>query len=85
MLNRILGGEVRDKHGKYGNDGKYGIRKCSKRKRKYMGGKGEDMKGRALEEGHGAAMLNRILGGEVRRIEGRAEGKGSNNNNTALL
>ena len=34
MLNRILGGEVRDKHEKYGKEGKYGIRKC-RRERKY--------------------------------------------------
>ena len=65
MLNRILEGEVREKHGKYGNEGKYEKRKCG-RKRKYMGGKGRGMRGSTLEEGFGAGMLNRILGGEVR-------------------
>ena len=39
MLNRILGGVVRDKHGKYENKGKYGISKY-RRERKYMGRKG---------------------------------------------
>ena len=34
MLKRILGEEIRNKHGKYGNEEKYGIRKC-KRKWKY--------------------------------------------------
>ena len=38
MLDRILGGGVRDKHGKYGK------RKC-RRKRKYMGRKGRGMWG----------------------------------------
>ena len=37
MVKKILGGEVRDNHGKYGNEGKIGIRKCGK-KRKYAGG-----------------------------------------------
>ena len=40
MLNRILEREVRDKHENYGNEGKYGIRKCRK-KNKYMGGNDE--------------------------------------------
>ena len=58
MLNRILGGEVRDNNGNCGNEGKY-------EKRKYMGGKGRGMWGSTLEEGPGASMLNRILEGEV--------------------
>ena len=36
MLNKILG-EVRDKHGEYGNEEKYGIRKY-RRERKYLEG-----------------------------------------------
>ena len=42
MLNRILGEKVRDKRAKYGDEDKYGIRKC-RRKRKYVGGKGRGM------------------------------------------
>ena len=55
MLNRILGVEVRDKHGKYG------IRKC-RRDRKYMRGKGRGMWGKYA----GTGMLNRILKWEMR-------------------
>ena len=64
MLKRILGGEVRDKHGKSG------IRKC-RRKRKYMEEKGRDV-GKYAGGG-----TSRILGGEVWGIEGSVGGKGS--------
>ena len=64
MLNKILGGKVRDKHGKYG------IRKY--RRKEVHGRKGyRDVKGTTLEDGPGAGMLNRILGGEVRACVAR--------------
>ena len=68
MLNKILGGEVQDKQGKYGNEGKYGKYKIAK---KYMGGKGRGMRGSTPEEEPGAGMLNRILGGESVRQNGK--------------
>ena len=73
MLKRILGEEVRDKHGKYGNEEKYEKRKC-KRERKYMGEKKVEACGEVRwREGPGAGMLNRILGGEVRDKTGSTE------------
>ena len=50
MLNRILGGGVLDKHGKYGK------RRC-RRERKYMEGKGRGMWESTLEEGPEAAGM----------------------------
>ena len=55
MFNRIFLGEMRDKHGKYENEGKYGKRKCMK-KGKYMVGKGREMWGSTLGEGSGAGI-----------------------------
>ena len=52
MLNRILGGKVRDKHGKYG-----------RRKKKYMRGMGRGMW--TQKEVPEAGMLDRILRGKV--------------------
>ena len=58
-------GEMREKHGTYGNEGKYGMRKC-RRKRKFMGRMGRRMWGSTLEEEPQAGMLKRIFGGKVR-------------------
>ena len=64
MLNRILGGDVRDKHGKYGNEGKYGIRKY--RRKGYR-----DIKGSTLEEEPVAGVLNNMIleGGVLDKTE----------------
>ena len=82
MLNKILGGKVRDKYGKYRNEGKYWKKRC-RREGKYMEGKGIEIRGSTLKEGPRAGMVNRLLGREVRdktgvrEIEESAKGKGS--------
>ena len=58
LLNRTLGGEVREKHGKYRN-------KKSMGKGSTWEERVERCEGSMLEEGPGAGMLNKILGGEV--------------------
>ena len=69
--------EVRHKHGKYGNEGKCGKRKCS-RERKYMGEKGRGMWGITLERAYSTRLWEGKCGTkrEVRGIEGSAGGKG---------
>ena len=64
MLKRILGREVRVKYRKYGNEGKYGIRKC-RRKRKYMGGMGRGVWSSTLYEGPQPGMPKGILEGST--------------------